>query len=454
MQSLEYELRVIVEKVAVSSQAVVQRDTLKVYDVKAPQSILELGLRHSEQISLLEKVQNSVLAAQSKLIDPGYRTCPQCGQKLQKRGFAQSKFHAVFTDHQVGIQKHRCGSETCRWQSSPTTTSVFGTTVHPDLAKLQCEQGARHSYREAEQNLANLTVQRRRINNHDRIKQMVDQVGSVLAQENLQPPPPEICAPPTPGLIVQIDGGHIPINIKGKRSFEALSAIVYRPELYRRLDQHHGQLPVKSGAFSAQADDLKTIRQALLNAARKQGIAADATEVVVLADGALNCWSAVEVLRPHCHTLVGILDWFHIGMKFQNVINALDSRFEEPLTRAKWSLWHGKQAEAFTKLEVLMSEVTDDLAQAKLKKLAKFLKNNQAYLVNYSQRKQAGQTFTSQVAESHIESVINARHKSSGKMQWSREGAHNVLQIRGAILTNEWDNRWQPAVLAALGVAA
>ena len=68
---MDYELRVVVEKVAVSSQEVVQRDTLKVYDIEAPESILDLGLRHEEQISLLEKVQNSILAAQSKLIDPG-----------------------------------------------------------------------------------------------------------------------------------------------------------------------------------------------------------------------------------------------------------------------------------------------------------------------------------------------------------------------------------------------
>lgn len=47
---MDYELRVIVEKVAVTSQEVVQRDTLKVYDVKAPASILELGLRHSDAI--------------------------------------------------------------------------------------------------------------------------------------------------------------------------------------------------------------------------------------------------------------------------------------------------------------------------------------------------------------------------------------------------------------------
>jgi len=54
-----------------------QRDTLKIYDIEAPTSILELGLRHEKQVSLLEKVQNLVLAAQSKLIDTGYNKCPR-----------------------------------------------------------------------------------------------------------------------------------------------------------------------------------------------------------------------------------------------------------------------------------------------------------------------------------------------------------------------------------------
>ena len=37
---MEYELRVVVEKVLVSTQEVVKRDTLKTYEVKPPGSIL------------------------------------------------------------------------------------------------------------------------------------------------------------------------------------------------------------------------------------------------------------------------------------------------------------------------------------------------------------------------------------------------------------------------------
>jgi hypothetical protein len=39
-------------------------------------------------------------------------------------------------------------------------------------------------------------------------------------------------------------------------------------------------------------------------------------------------------------------------------------------------------------------------------------------------------------------------------MQWTREGAHNILQIRAAMASNEWDYIWQETILSALGIAA
>jgi hypothetical protein len=36
-------------------------------------------------------------------------------------------------------------------------------------------------------------------------------------------------------------------------------------------------------------------------------------------------------------------------------------------------------------------------------------------------------------------------------MQWSREGADNVLQIRATMASDEWASQWQSAVLLALG---
>jgi len=64
-----------------------------------------------------------------------------------------------------------------------------------------------------------------------------------------------------------------------------------------------------------------------LNAARKQGMTEQTT--VTLADGALNCWSVIMSLTPHCQQLLCILDWFHIAMRFQNVRSAVDEAYTD-----------------------------------------------------------------------------------------------------------------------------
>jgi hypothetical protein len=144
---MDYELRIVVEKVAVSSQEVVKRDTITSYALQRPTSIEALGLRHAEQIALLKKIQTVLLAEQSLLIAHETPGCPTCGNMLKKNGYKASNFHAVFSDHTVRIQKHHCSHPDCGWHSTPTITSLFGTNIHPDLAILHCTQGALYSYR-------------------------------------------------------------------------------------------------------------------------------------------------------------------------------------------------------------------------------------------------------------------------------------------------------------------
>src|SRR5215813_10249627 len=104
---MDYELCIVVEKVAISSQKVVKRDTIASYALQCPTSIVELGLRHGEQICLLAKIQDILLTEQSVLIDHDTHVCPTCGNPLKKNGYKASEFHAVFSDHTLHIQKHR-----------------------------------------------------------------------------------------------------------------------------------------------------------------------------------------------------------------------------------------------------------------------------------------------------------------------------------------------------------
>jgi len=73
---------------------------------------------------------------------------------------------------------------------------------------------------------------------------------------------------------------------------------------------------------------------------------------------------------------------------------------------------------------------------ARLKGLYEYLNQNQDYIVNYEERKGLGKTFTTQVTESHIES-INVRHKRVERCNGVGR-AHNVLQIRSEIISKTW----------------
>jgi len=113
------------------------------------------------------------------------------------------------------------------------------------------------------------------------------------------------------------------------------------------------------------------------------------------------------------------------------------------IENAKWTLWHGEAEETLRKIALIRDNISDEKKRSKLKGLQDYLENNLDYLVNYDERKRIKSS--GQLAESHIDSIINARHTEQ-KMQWTR-GAHNVLQIRASMVSQEWSEKWLEFVL-------
>ena len=68
-------------------------------------------------------------------------------------------------------------------------------------------------------------------------------------------------------------------------------------------------------------------------------------------------------------------------------------------------------------------------------------------------RQPSNKTSTRQVAASHVQALINARHKRTTKMPWTREGAHHVLHIRALMASDAWESTCQDAVRLARGAA-
>lgn len=142
-----------------------------------------------------------------------------------------------------------------------------------------------------------------------------------------------------------------------------------------------------------------------------------------------------------------ILDWFHLAMKIKNI--ALPTDYKDRLVRIKWHLWRGRVDRARIRLLELIDLVSGEYRN-RLEKLLLYITNNEGKIVNYRDRKAQGLVFTSNLAESTVESLINQRCKGHQHMRWSRDGLNPLLQLRAAIASNDWNSRWKTAVLNAI----
>ena len=409
--------------------------------IEKPVDVFNFGLSHGDQIKLLHDCLDAFLKEQIALIYSEPQYCPKCKDiKLSRNGKRVSDYHDVFTDHKLEICRMRCPD--CKFESGSTIQSVLGNSMSADLIKLQSELGATHTYRESEELFSVFSVAKRSINNHDRIKHTSELVGEqvgVLHRMESQ----VIAAEPAAELIINVDGGHINTTEDGKRSFEAMTAVVYRPEaLVSNEPGTRNTLTSKHCAASALDDGQQQMINNTVAAALKQGLFPD-TKVTALCDGAQNCWQIVEALRPLCASMLLILDWFHLAMKIQNI--SLPDEFKSRLIRVKWHLWRGKTEYALLRLDSLIKECPKAYRK-RLENLQNYVKNNESKIVDYRGRQKAGLVFTSNLAESTVESLINQRCKGQQHMRWSREGLDPVLQLRAAIGSNDWNNVWKFAV--------
>ena len=244
-----------------------------------------------------------------------------------------------------------------------------------------------------------------------------------------------------PQLIANIDGGHV--KARGdNRSFEAMVATVYKPEKLKRVDKNHNALESKTIVASAKSDEQTTIKTLFKNACITEGMG-KGTEITCLADGEDNCKSIAYSIAGDCKSMTYILDWFHIAMKFQNI--SIPEIGKELLQSTKWNLWHNNCDKALERLKELMEIETiaaDKPLYLKLSRLSTYISNNKDGIVNYEERKNKGLVFTSNLAESAVNTLINERQKGKQKMLWGREGAHNILQIRAAVRSNSWEDNW------------
>jgi hypothetical protein len=152
-----------------------------------------------------------------------------------------------------------------------------------------------------------------------------------------------------------------------------------------------------------------------------------------------------------------ILDWFHIGMRFEHLLTALqglrgmDEDARDELVRraegAKWLLWHGQQRRCLQRLEALRRDTGWAGAKNPLGRPIRYLTGSADLLVNYLRRLGEKRPISSTGAESAVDYVVGQRMKRNGHMRWCQEGANVLLQVRCAVLNGQDVRnfvRWYP----------
>jgi hypothetical protein len=122
----------------------------------------------------------------------------------------------------------------------------------------------------------------------------------------------------------------------------------------------------------------------------------------------------------------------------------------------KWSLWHGNVYKAFQKLTDLIMDLdvaaaTGDGTARKLFKAVEefhtYIDRNRAFIPNYGERYRYGERISTGFVESTVNQVISKRFCKKQQMQWTKRGAHLLLQTRVKTLNQELGavfQRWYP----------
>jgi hypothetical protein len=129
------------------------------------------------------------------------------------------------------------------------------------------------------------------------------------------------------------------------------------------------------------------------------------------------------------------------------------------LDSAKWHLWHGNVEQSLERLDDCYWRCDDpDLRYEKRRKLVQhlsdmitYIDNNSHLIPNYGEKYRYGEIITTAFVESTVNEVVAKRMVKKQQMQWSRQGAHCLLQTRTAVLNGELRNHfeeWYPEMNA------
>ena len=427
---------------------------------KATERPEDVGLSLADGKALLAAVQRRVVQAQTGSWIARHRCCEACGARRRSKGSYPVVFRTLYGDgHLASLRLHRCS---CRHDEGPATVSplqdLLSSHVAPERLYLEARWSSLVPYAAAAGLLADVlpiasganatTLRQHALRVAERAEAELDEERPCF----IDGCPAKWAELPIPEgrIVVGLDGGYVRDWTDRKANFELIvGRSIPEDREPRYLGLVHGY-------------DRKPKRR-LFELLKSQGLQAN-QDVTFLTDGGEEVRALTELVTPEAEH---VLDWFHIAMRltvleqYARGVSHHDrtegARLLRDLERIKWLLWHGNQHRALQTAAWFDDDVAGwELDYPHLGKFARaahefavYLAANRGSLINYGERFRSGERISSALAESTVNAVVSKRFAKRQQMQWTRRGAHLLLQTRTRALDGTLRplfQRWYPGL--------
>src|SRR6266702_7052312 len=432
---------------------------------KNHQRIEHLGLTLAESKQLLSTLQRHLLQQQVNTFLDTCSDCPDCGTPLNLKARARRWFRTLFGTLQFDSPRLEHCDCTRRTTASFRPLSVLLTeSVAPELLYMEAKWSSLVAYGMSLEALKDflpleVTLDVKTVR-YDTLK-VAKRLEAELGDEQpcfIEGSPSDWDLLPLPdgAFKVGIDGGYVRNWFAKKHNFEV---IVGKSTLSFGEDKDDQGPSSKRFGF-VQTLDTQPKRR-LYEGLHSQGLQMN-QDIAFLSDGDDTLRALQLEMSPQA---THILDWFHLTMKLtvleqygKGLVQCeaeLGEQICDQLERLKWSLWHGQVDKALGKIDDLESVIEPfSKTYARFPKLVKalselrtYIVNNRRLMPNYGERYHNGEAIATGFVESTVNEVVSKRFCKKQQMQWSKEGAHLLLQTRVRTLNGELGaifKRWYP----------
>src|SRR5947209_5259786 len=400
--------------------------------------LADLGLTHAQGKELLARVQQAVVAAQSRDHAARRPACRTCGAACRLKDYRPRQIATLFGAVTVRLPRFHCAG-------CDRAQAGIGWPAHcrstPELDQLRAQYAALLPYRIAAGVLEHLLPVAAGTT-HETLRAHTLKLGADLVDTAAAEPAAEATA-----VTLSVDSTYI-------RSCEEGS---------RHLEVRLGNVETAAGArqvFAAVARTDTEIETLIRRSLAAVGQTADTT-LIAFTDG---CPGLRAILVEAGVAEPPFLDWFHIAMRLEHAEKTAGSLPGETpeqerakavivaeVDRLHWRIWHGKASDARITLErirELMPAFQGERGRGArsssvrrlwtaLHEIDRYLSSQSAWLVNYAERHRAGQRVGTAITEGTANFLVNRRMNKEQQMRWSRRGADLLLQVRCAVVNGK-----------------